>query len=503
MWKRNNMIKNKIASILSDSSSSILIILLISLLSCDLISCSRNSNFFSPPTTVRASENDTGVILPCEYYLPPHYVRWFLEDEVIADSRDESSSEKYAIWQNGSLQVNDVKASDAGEYVCEVMTDAGLDSQFHSIEVQYPPSVISSMSGMVEVKIGSIFDIVCEARGVPPPMIYWRRSEDHNVTEKFKNTPRYMMEVNSNSLSGPLECVASNGVGEPAVAGIFLVVLFEPTVRAVTRFVHTKVGMRAFLECEVTSSPPAKVYWFHRNAPVTADSRNFAMSSADLNPNRTAAYYHSHKKHTLTLKNVHETQLGMYECKAENEIGLKSAHIELAGRPMPSIFKQSPVASLPTTHNLIWTTESFSPIIEYSLKFRQIPSGNILPENRGYDTKWKELTIPGETTDGPLHSIGYTLRGLMAGTVYEAAVASRNRFGWSDISKIIKFHTGYEGQPSTYPTEISQYNDIETNYFDSSPQESSLYDDNAALSLRTNCFFVFLTFLISFFVQQN
>lgn len=136
----------------------------------------------------------------------------------------------------------------------------------------------------------------------------------------------------------------------------------------------------------------------------------------------------------------------MYECKAENEIGLKSAHIELAGRPMPSIFKQSPVASLPTTHNLIWTTESFSPIIEYSLKFRQIPSGNILPENRGYDQKWKELTIPGETTDGPLHSIGYTLRGLMAGTVYEAAIASRNRFGWSDISKIIKFHTGAEGE---------------------------------------------------------
>lgn len=81
------------------------------------------------------------------------------------------------------------------------------------------------MSGMVEVKIGSIFDIVCEARGVPPPMIYWRRGDDRNVTEKFKHTPRYMMEVNNINLSGPLECVASNGVGESAVAGVFLVVL--------------------------------------------------------------------------------------------------------------------------------------------------------------------------------------------------------------------------------------------------------------------------------------
>lgn len=81
------------------------------------------------------------------------------------------------------------------------------------------------MNGMVEVKIGSIFDIICEARGVPAPMIYWRRGEGRNITEKFRHTPRYMMEVNNINLSGPLECVASNGVGEPAIAGIFLVVL--------------------------------------------------------------------------------------------------------------------------------------------------------------------------------------------------------------------------------------------------------------------------------------
>lgn len=49
----------------------------------------------------------------------PRYVRWFLEDTLIADTRDETVSAKYAIWQNGSLQVNDVQASDSGDYVCE------------------------------------------------------------------------------------------------------------------------------------------------------------------------------------------------------------------------------------------------------------------------------------------------------------------------------------------------------------------------------------------------
>lgn len=158
------------------------------------------------------------------------------------------------------------------------------------------------------------------------------------------------------------------------------------------------------------------------------------------------AYYHSKKKHILTIKNVKEHDLGMYECKAENKVGLKSAHIELAGRPMPSLFKHSPTASSPTTHNLIWTTESYSPIIEYSLKFREVPSGNLGPESKGYDTRWKELTIPGETGEGPLHSIGYIIRGLVPGKVYEAAVSSRNRYGWSDISKVVHFHTGAEGE---------------------------------------------------------
>lgn len=52
---------------LNASSTTNFIIIIISLLSCDLGSCSRNSNFYSVPTTIRAYENDTAVILPCEY----------------------------------------------------------------------------------------------------------------------------------------------------------------------------------------------------------------------------------------------------------------------------------------------------------------------------------------------------------------------------------------------------------------------------------------------------
>lgn len=42
---------------------------------------------------------------------------------------------------------------------------------------------------------------------------------------------------------------------------------------------------------------------------------------------------------------------------------------------------------------------------------------------------------------GPIHTTGYNLRGLEPASVYEVSVVSRNRFGWSDSSRIVRFAT--------------------------------------------------------------
>lgn len=150
----------------------------------------------------------------------------------------------------------------------------------------------------------------------------------------------------------------------------------------------------------------------------------------------------------MIIKNLRDTDLGQYECKAENKIGYTGALIELTGKPMPPVFKTSPItASSVTNYNLIWQTESLSPINEYKLKFRQVPSGNITPSNsRSMAFTWNELTIPVSDSDSSLHSIGYTLRGLLPGNIYEAAVLARNRYGWSDLSKIVRFATDSESR---------------------------------------------------------
>lgn len=87
-----------------------------------------------------------------------------------------------------------------------------------------PPSVQSDPQGPFEVKIGSVFEIVCEAKGVPHPIITWKR-QGKPKSDQLDNTRRMMVEVTNREMSGTIECIATNGVGQPAVAGINMIVL--------------------------------------------------------------------------------------------------------------------------------------------------------------------------------------------------------------------------------------------------------------------------------------
>lgn len=86
------------------------------------------------------------------------------------------------------------------------------------------PSVVSFPSGRIEVKLGSMFEIVCEARGIPQPIITWRVNGQMSMT-RLDNTRRRLIDVQDRNMAGKIECIATNGVGEAAVDGIDMVVL--------------------------------------------------------------------------------------------------------------------------------------------------------------------------------------------------------------------------------------------------------------------------------------
>ncbi|KAH8416118.1 hypothetical protein KR222_008510, partial [Zaprionus bogoriensis] len=412
----------------------------------------HNQKFKSIPTTIKTYENHT-VILPCSLETPLRYVRWHRDDVLLVDSRHPElpPPENIILWPNGSLQLSQVQPVDTGEYYCEIASSSNHALQQHAIEVQYPPSVAIEPSGVLELAIGAIFEVVCLSKGVPQPAVSWRLNGNTlNEYSNAGNRQSHIFEIKSRAMAGLIECLAVNGVGQPAVAQVYLNVLFAPEVTPRQSVVYTKVGDRAQLECIVESSPLATMQWFHHGVPVQLGSGHMSSQQSELLPSQSQDNYVSLVKHVLNVRKVYDSDMGQYECRASNSIGFRSATIELTGRPMPCIFKINPGTQSSTSHVLVWQTESMLPIMEFKLKFRQIPSANITKAVR---TNWTELTIPAQVTIGPIYITSYTLHGLQPASLFEVSVLARNSFGWSDNSKIVRFATGGEVELPNYSTE--------------------------------------------------
>lgn len=186
--------------------------------------------------------------------------------------------------------------------------------------------------------------------------------------------------------------------------------LVPPEISSAVSSVHTKLGFNAQIECHVNSEPPATVHWFHHGIPLQQSGRISRLDASIIPPPKTGGNSDNNDsvqqtfttKHILSIRAIKENDLGVYECRAENKLGFQGTTVELTGRPMPSIFKKSPIMSNSMAFNLIWQTESLSPIIEYKLKFRQIPSGNITPQNRHFPMHWNELIVPSDVSEGKL-----------------------------------------------------------------------------------------------------
>ncbi|CAG9764102.1 unnamed protein product [Ceutorhynchus assimilis] len=397
------------------------------------IASATENDFISSPTTVKARENNT-VLLPCYLNTLSNdgahatAVKWFKSEDLLADSDNETVALplRYTLWDNGSLEIQKVEPSDTGEYVCEISRPDpwGVVRQRHAIEVLHSPSVEPfPITGFLQVKLGEEVRMSCRASGVPYPIITWTSKGeelkllDHRELLVFTASDRY--------LAGIYECIAANGVGEPAKATIELSIIYPPEQLVSRSWIHTAPGHRAQLECRVSADPQAAVTWLKGETIVPLDSRLVSIIDGD--------------KYTLLIRNVQKSDFGIYTCRAINELGQSDIQIQLSGVPNPGVFKKTSENnknSNRNTYTLIWEVDSYTPIIEYSLWFRPYKTSRGL--NR---PEWTKLTIPAQHSSGTVYSKSYNLGGLKEKTIYEVLLVSRNRYGWSKPSPILRFAT--------------------------------------------------------------
>jgi hypothetical protein len=388
----------------------------------------------SEPDIFRAPVSDE-VTLPCApEHLGTFVLVWKHRDEVLtAGSMMVTPDTRYGLVGGYNLRIKNINMKNAGAYTCSISTFGDPVTVTHTLEILVSPLVTAEPSdGNYVVKKGKRVELKCKSSGNPPPEIHWAR-EDGGVLpmgQRTLHSKQLLISRVSREDEGVYTCTATNGVGSPATASIALQVLYPPEIELETDRVHSGINKEAHLTCRVQGNPAPEVTWYR-------DSN--LLSKTD-----TTSFQSEENRHTLILSIRSGTDFGNYSCVASNSLGTFKKHIEVHGRPTAAVFRSKPNTHQHESYQLSWSVDSYTPIEEYRLLYRKIkpyhgPIDSSFPLGEG---DWTNVIIPGDlSSPGFTHLRSYLISGLLPESEYECLVQARNRFGWSDASRLFTFFT--------------------------------------------------------------
>lgn len=403
----------------------------------------------SPSQTVNVKVGET-VRLPCDVLNLGDYVVVWKRETTLISAKDVKLVRDDRISVVGtSLNIAKVTSKDSANYTCEINTATA--SQITVVLNVLEPAKVRRFpeEGRIQSRKGDSVTLRCLGEGNPFPVIRWSKPGHYfaNGDDKFIGSELVFKSVGRQDV-GLYECTAENGVSEPAKATIDLKVLYPPEIEIERSWIHTGVHQETFLTCIVHAEPQANVFWYREERVIV--------------PSDTRILEKTNNKHTLILRNVEEHDFGLYSCTADNLLGRSSQNIELSGRPSRAIFKSEPDGVSADSYNLTWKIDSFAPIEEYKLMFRKLQFNESDDMNR----IWNSVIIPmnqgGSGGRHVHHKQWYLFEQLDTGSIYEATVTARNRYGTSELSEAFQFHTlSSDAVPNAKNLEIKDVTGVE------------------------------------------
>lgn len=423
----------------------------------------RDPRIISTGQRLRVALGDR-ITLPCQVnHIGNYVVYWHKGTDMLTardmmvkpDPRMRLDSNQY------NLQIKNIKETDAGDYTCKVAVMGQPIYITHTLEILVPPTIQAvPIDGNYVVKKGRKVELKCKAEGNPEPTITWSRLNNLLPSgEKRKTVKTLVIDSVDRHEAGIYICEATNGVGVSHVkaeAKIKLQVLYPPEIELETDRVHSGDNKEAHLTCLIHGNPAPTVRWY-KDSMLLEETDTIRMTSRS-------------NRHTLVLSSIKSGQdFGNYSCVAENTLGTFKKHIEVHGRPTPAVFRSSPEAGGKSTYHLTWTVDSYSPIIEYRLLYRQIQAYHRMNDGRNFmgggerhgggGGDWTNVIIPGDAIHASgissatyNHRQSYEVSNLRFDAEYECLVQARNKFGWSEASRIFRFFTG-KNEPTVYDLE--------------------------------------------------
>ncbi|GAA6092707.1 immunoglobulin superfamily member 10 [Tachysurus ichikawai] len=234
-----------------------------------------------------------------------------------------ASNERYLIHVNGSIDIRNVKLSDAGEYVCIARNAAGDESKVYKLEIDGNPPIINGYYQNKTVvkdtaeKYSRKF-IDCKAEGDPPPKITWIMPDNIFLTAPYygsRVTVHYngTLEIRNVRPTDTAEfiCIARNDGGE-SVLVIHLEVtnqLMRPIFKnPFNERLMTRLGKTTVLNCSADGNPPPDMIWTLPNG-------------TQLIGRHMGSHHHLGSDGTFVIHNPSKGDAGKYRCAAKNKIG--------------------------------------------------------------------------------------------------------------------------------------------------------------------------------------
>ncbi|XP_021050559.1 hemicentin-2 [Mus pahari] len=255
------------------------------------------------------------VVLPCEARGSPlPLVSWMKDGEPLLPQ---------SLVQGPGLKLEAVTIGDTGTYSCTAASEAGEARRHFQLTVMDPPHIEDSdETSELSLTPGAHLELLCEARGIPPPNITWhkdgqalRRTENDNQAGRVLRVRDVQVDN-----AGLYTCLAESPAGE--VEKSFRVRVQAPPNVVGPRGPRSVVGLapgQLILECSVEAEPAPEIEWHRGGVLLQADAHTHFPEQGRF----------------LKLQALSTADGGDYSCTARNRAGSTSVafHVEIHTAP--------------------------------------------------------------------------------------------------------------------------------------------------------------------------
>ena len=218
--------------------------------------------------------------------------------------------------KNGNLMISDISTSASGDYICSMELQSGVVMNIkYDLVVLEAPTVKIKEGPHLAVKLGTHLALRCTGSGVPEPEVIWRRGGD--ILSRGLGEAGLLLEYITREDAGEIVCEASNGVGDTAARDVLsLDVLYAPQVEMMSPHISFQPKCGLELQCQVHSSSPPSVSWYHNHLQLQPDDGVTIWSLDNL--------------HVLQISSCDHSIIGQFSCRATNNLGDGEASVKVS-----------------------------------------------------------------------------------------------------------------------------------------------------------------------------